>query len=91
LMSGNLSYQIEHHLFPDIPACRYAELAPEVRAICEKNDLPYHHGPFWKQALSTWKRIAKLSLPSWGKGKTPAQQPAPAARTEAAYELPRAA
>jgi fatty acid desaturase len=63
LMSGNLSYQIEHHLFPDIPACRYAEIAPEVRAICKKNGLPYHSGPFWKQALSTWNRIARLSLP----------------------------
>jgi len=64
IMSGNLSFQIEHHLFPDIPAHRYAEIAPEVRAICEKNGLPYNTGSFLRQTLSTWKRIAKLSLPT---------------------------
>lgn len=64
IMSGNLSFQIEHHLFPDLPAHRYAEIAPEVRAICEKHGLPYKTGSFLRQSLSTWKRIAKLSLPS---------------------------
>nr|WP_253647830.1 acyl-CoA desaturase [Williamsia deligens] len=66
VMSGNLSHQIEHHLFPDIPANRYPEIAPEVRAICEKYGLPYNTGGFAHQIGSTWKKIAKLSLPnSW--------------------------
>ncbi|ROO25247.1 fatty acid desaturase family protein [Salinisphaera orenii] len=93
LMSGNLSYQIEHHLFPDIPACRYAEIAPEVRAICEKNGLPYHSGPFWKQALSTWKRIARLSLPDrLLPTKKPKSKAAPKAKPAAEKEtLPLAA
>lgn len=64
IMSGNLSYQIEHHLFPDLPAHRYVEIAPRVRAICQQYGLPYNTGSFWRQSLSTWKRIAKLSLPS---------------------------
>lgn len=85
VMSGNLSFQIEHHLFPDLPAHRYAEISPEVRAICEKYGLPYHTGPFWKQTLSTWTRIAKLSLPSRRKA---AAQPAPQATARA---LPLAA
>ncbi len=29
LMTGNLSHQIEHHLFPDLPSNRYAEVAAE--------------------------------------------------------------
>ena len=33
LMTGNLSHQIEHHLFPDLPSNRYAEIAPRVRAL----------------------------------------------------------
>ena len=45
LLSGNLSHQIEHHLFPDIPAHRYAEIAVEVREICERYGLPYNTGP----------------------------------------------
>ena len=65
IMSGNLSFQIEHHLFPDLPAHRYAEIAPEVRAICKKYDLPYNTGSFAAQTLSTWKRIFKLSLPDF--------------------------
>lgn len=64
IMSGNLSFQIEHHLFPDLPAHRYQEIAPEVRAICARHGLPYNTGSFAQQTLSTWKRIFKLSLPS---------------------------
>ena len=64
IMSGNLSFQIEHHLFPDLPAHRYAEIAPQVREICERHGLPYKTGSFWGQSLSTWKRILKLSLPT---------------------------
>ena len=36
LLTGNLSHQIEHHLFPDLPAHRYAEIAPQVQALCEE-------------------------------------------------------
>ncbi|MFT5221776.1 MAG: fatty acid desaturase [Glaciecola sp.] len=64
LMSGNLSHQIEHHLFPDLPARRYAEIAPEIQAICEQYELPYNSGSFRRQLGSTWKRIFRLALPS---------------------------
>jgi fatty acid desaturase len=64
IMSGNLSFQVEHHLFPDLPAHRYAEIAPDVRAVCQRHGLPYHTGSFFRQTLSTWKRIFRLSLPS---------------------------
>jgi len=40
-MTGNLSFQIEHHLFPDLPSNRYAEIATEVRALCAEYGLPY--------------------------------------------------
>nr|WP_255266233.1 acyl-CoA desaturase [Nocardia farcinica] len=63
IMSGNLSHQIEHHLFPDIPANRYPEIAPEVRALCEKYGLPYHTGPLSKQVLDVWRKIFVLALP----------------------------
>ena len=45
IMSGNLSHQIEHHLFPDLPAHRYAEISVEVREICERYGLPYNSRP----------------------------------------------
>jgi fatty acid desaturase len=36
-----LNYQIEHHLFPDLPMLKYREIQPEVKAICEKYNVPY--------------------------------------------------
>ena len=49
--SGNLCYQIEHHLFPDLPSNRYAEIAVRVRALCDKYDLPYTTGSLAHQYL----------------------------------------
>ncbi|TQF66074.1 fatty acid desaturase [Rhodococcus spelaei] len=63
-MTGNLSYQIEHHIFPDLPSNRYAEIAVKVRALCDKYDLPYTTGPLLVQYGKSWRTIAKLSLPN---------------------------
>ncbi|MFF3566582.1 fatty acid desaturase family protein [Nocardia jiangxiensis] len=62
-LSGNLCYQIEHHLFPDLPSNRYAEIAERVRALCDKYDLPYTSGPLPRQYLLTLRTIHKLALP----------------------------
>jgi fatty acid desaturase len=62
-MSGNLCYQIEHHLFPDLPSNRYSHIAPRVRALCEKYDLPYTTGPLWRQYAQSFWTILKLALP----------------------------
>lgn len=40
-LQGFLNYQIEHHLFPDLPPLRYREIQPRVKAICEKHGVPY--------------------------------------------------
>ena len=63
-MSGNLCHQIEHHLFPDLPSNRYAEISVRVREICDKYDLPYTTGSFLVQYGKTWRTLAKLSLPN---------------------------
>src|SRR6476619_2696572 len=61
--SGNLCYQIEHHLFPDLPSNRYAQIAVRVRALCDKYDLPYVTGSRPRQYLQTLRTIHKLALP----------------------------
>lgn len=61
IMSGNLSFQIEHHLFPDIPAHRHAEIAPEVQAICERYGIPYNTGPLPRQFATVVRKIWKLA------------------------------
>jgi len=63
ILSGNLSHQIEHHLFPDIPAHRYADMSVEVREICERYGIPYNTGPLPKQFGTVVRKIWRLSLP----------------------------
>ncbi|WP_446724887.1 fatty acid desaturase family protein [Micrococcus sp. KRD012] len=62
-MTGNLSHQVEHHLFPDLPSSRYAEVAPRVREICARYGLPYTTGPLLRQVGSAWKKVFRLALP----------------------------
>ncbi|KAB1852325.1 acyl-CoA desaturase [Acinetobacter tandoii] len=64
ILSGNLSHQIEHHLFPDMPANRYAEVAPKVKALCAEYDIHYNEASFIKQFASVWVRLGQCSLPN---------------------------
>ena len=64
ILSGNLSFQIEHHLFPDLPAHRYAEISDEVRDICERYGIPYNAGSLSKQFGSVVRKIFRLALPA---------------------------
>jgi fatty acid desaturase len=63
LLTGNLSFQIEHHLFPDLPSNRYAEIAPQVRAVCERHGLPYNSGRLGRQYRSVYRQILRLAFP----------------------------
>jgi fatty acid desaturase len=63
-MSGNLSFQIEHHLFPDLPSNRYQEIAPKIQDVFERYGLTYVSGPMVKQVGSAWKKVFRLSLPN---------------------------
>ena len=63
-MSGNLSHQIEHHMFPDVPSNKYIEVAPRVRAICERYGLHYETGPMPQQLASVWHKVFVYALPN---------------------------
>jgi NADPH-dependent stearoyl-CoA 9-desaturase len=73
LLSGNLSFQVEHHLFPDMPSSRYAQAAPRVKEICERHDLPYNTGPFHRQLGGVHRTILRLAFP----GGHPRPKPGP--------------
>ncbi len=64
VMSGNLSHQIEHHFFPDIPANRYAAIAVEVKAICARYGQHYNTGSLPKQFGQVMWRIVRHAFPS---------------------------
>jgi linoleoyl-CoA desaturase len=63
LLAGNLSFQIEHHLYPDMPSSRYAEIAPRVRDICMRYGLPYNTGPLHRQLGTVHRTILRLAFP----------------------------
>jgi fatty acid desaturase len=73
VLSGNLGYQVEHHLFPDMPSSRYAQIAPKVKDICERYELPYNSGRFGRQLGSVQRTILRLAFP----GGKPAPKPGP--------------
>jgi len=73
VISGNLGYQVEHHLFPDMPSTRYGEIAPKVREICARYALPYNTGPFHTQLGMVQRTILRLALP----GGKPRPKPGP--------------
>ncbi len=73
IISGNLGYQVEHHLYPDMPSSRYGEIAPRVREICRRYGLPYNTGPFLKQWGGVQRTILRLAFP----GGKPRRKPGP--------------
>ncbi len=73
VMSGNLGYQVEHHLYPDMPSSRYGEIAPRVREICKRYGLPYNTGPLSKQWGGVQRTILRLAFP----GGRPRRKPGP--------------
>ena len=71
--SGNLGYQVEHHLYPDMPSSRYSQIAPRVKDICERYELPYNTGPFSQQLGMVHRTILRLAFP----GGKPRPKPGP--------------
>jgi fatty acid desaturase len=52
-ITGGLSLQIEHHLFPGMPRPNLLKARPIVRAHCRALDLPYTE----VSAVSAWRRV----------------------------------
>jgi fatty acid desaturase len=87
VVSGNLGYQVEHHLYPDMPSTRYGEIAPRVREICERNDLPYNTGPFLEQLAMVQRTIVRLAFPGGKPRPKPGGYGGPRFRTSAERDI----
>ena len=75
-----------------MPSTRYAEIAPRVREICERYELPYNTGPFGKQLGTVQRTILRLAFP----GGEPRPKPGPyrgdnGSRSSADDQVPAAA
>jgi linoleoyl-CoA desaturase len=62
ILCGALDKQIEHHLFPRLPPNRLRQIAPEVRAVCEKYGVRYRSAGWGKTLRGALSRVAHLSL-----------------------------
>jgi hypothetical protein len=82
VLSGNLGYQVEHHLFPDMPSTRYGEIAPQVRELCKRYGLPYNSGPFSQQLGMVQRTILRLAFPGGKPRPKPGPFAGPAVRGE---------
>ena len=72
IMSGNLSHQIEHHLFPDLPARRYPQIAAEVREICARATACRTTPAAAPSSCSAWpRRSAAWRCPGLRRGGEP--------------------
>ena len=84
VLSGNLNYQIEHHLYPDMPSNRLSEIGAEVEKIAKEFGLPYNTDSFARQFLQVQRTILKLTLPnSWLRAE---KFNAPEVRADEAFE-----
>ncbi|MEA1918983.1 MAG: fatty acid desaturase [Campylobacterota bacterium] len=52
-MHGWLNYQVEHHLFPNLPLSQYQKMQPIVKDICKKYNLEYRQESVFKRAYMT--------------------------------------
>lgn len=61
ILCGGLDRQIEHHLFPTLPPPRLRQIAPEVRAICERHGVTYKTDTWGKTLRKALAQISRLS------------------------------
>lgn len=57
-----LNYQIEHHIWPDLPMLKYQQYQPQVQALCEKYGIPYLEE-------DVWTRFKKMLAVTTGESK----------------------
>ncbi len=52
-LHGFLNYQVEHHLFPNMPHSFYQKMQPIVKDICKKHNLEYRQESVFKRIVMT--------------------------------------
>jgi hypothetical protein len=62
LLHGRLTCQIEHHLFPTMPANRLQQVQKIVRAYCASHEIPYHETSLFQSFREVYEDLRKNSL-----------------------------
>ena len=63
VLCGGLDHQIEHHLFPKLPPERLRQVAPEVRAACERHGIRYRSQSWGRTLAQALAQVARLARP----------------------------
>ncbi len=53
-LQGYLNYQIEHHVWPDLPMLKYRQAAPRLQAICQRHGVPYIEDSVFRRFGKLW-------------------------------------
>ena len=64
VMCGALDLQIEHHLFPKWPTNRLRQVAPEIKAICERHGVRYQTASWPKTLRRVFSQLRRLGRPA---------------------------
>ena len=57
---GGLQYQIEHHLFPDLPRHHLRAASAYVRPMCENLGIKYHSPTFFQVGFYPLSDMARV-------------------------------
>jgi fatty acid desaturase len=60
---GGLNYQIEHHLFPNMPRPNLRRAQPLVRAFCSQHDLPYTEATMFGSYAEALRHLHSVGAP----------------------------
>jgi fatty acid desaturase len=60
---GGLNYQIEHHLFPNMPRANLRHAQPLVRAFCQEHDLPYSEATMFGSYAEALRHLHSVGAP----------------------------
>jgi fatty acid desaturase len=60
-LQGYLNYQIEHHVWPDLPLLKYRQAAPRLKEICRRHGVPYIEENVFRRFGKTWSILIGTS------------------------------
>jgi hypothetical protein len=80
-LQGYLNYQIEHHVWADLPMLKYRQAQPELEALCARHGVPYVREPLGR-------RFGKLVAILVGDATTPVLDTAPPSQDAAPRPTP---
>ena len=60
---GGLNYQIEHHLFPNMPRPNLRRAQPLIRAFCRDHDLPYTEASLFGSYAEAVRHLHTVGAP----------------------------